>query len=351
MDSAFIINCLETNNLDLIDADPVKMCRTCAVSDKDDDFRNIFESTAVLKSDSGKIHTINEVIDMLTQSVVLPDDGLPQKICRSCIKQLYTAFNFLSQAMKIQRAYQKYLQANTEPSSLAKDEMVLEEMSPDGEEEEGTDEDDNNISVPIEEIVTPSDPATTQVFVIQELPPSQRELVDLSFCESSPSPAKRTATASATERRSPKKTKLRLVPTKSLTKVDNENGQEREFECNVCHKKYSFIQSLNRHMHGSHGSKDSRKECSYCKKTFSRADDLTRHIRTHTNERPYACNVCQKTFKQSSELKEHMQTHTKETIFKCTRCSRKFTSRMGLYTHSKTHAGNGGDRARGRARI
>lgn len=325
MDSAFIINCLETNNLDLIDADPVTMCRTCANPEKDD-FRNVFESTAVLKNEeSGNIYKIHEIIQLLTHSHVLPDDGLPQRICRPCIKQLYTAYNFLSQAMKIERAYKIYL------GNTLMDVKVLDETSHDEEEEvytDGGDEEDN--PVPVEVVSPPAEPST-QVLVINEIPPPpKREVAKSSYCESSPSPkVQRVVTAS------PKKPTFRSVPTKSLTKVKNANA--RDFECRICQKKYSFLQSLNRHMHGSHGSKESRKKCSYCSKTFSRTDDLVRHIRTHTNERPYACNVCQKTFKQSSELKEHMQSHTKATIFKCTHCTRKFTSRMGLYNHSKSH--------------
>lgn len=117
MDIKFILNCLETNNLDFADLDVALMCRTCTSQDSTTG-SNIFSSSALMKRADGSVLNINEIVQTICGIEMTPGDGLPERICRACIKQFYTAFNFVSQVQSVDKAFQGYLSITRPPAEV-----------------------------------------------------------------------------------------------------------------------------------------------------------------------------------------------------------------------------------------
>ena len=66
---------------------------------------------------------------------------------------------------------------------------------------------------------------------------------------------------------------------------------KKDFQCEVCQKKFSRKVNLKSHML-TH-TKVKPHECDICYKKFSRKPDLIRHFRIlHLSEKPYGCKEC-----------------------------------------------------------
>lgn len=323
--------------MDLLDMDPKDMCRTCTATATD--MRRVFDSTGVLKDDSGNIYMIYEIVEMLTGTTVLADDGLPQNICRACIKQFFNAFNCVSLAKKIDTAFRKYL-GEINPDIVMDDEGQLVAA-----DEETVLPPPLDIKVDLQEFAnsviekTAEEPQDDED-ALEQIPEYEedQELENYYFDEAgeSKTTTRRIITMSgAIAKVQPKNNSANKKAASSTT--TEEGG--KAFQCQDCNKTYSFVQALNRHRRQAHTvSTDQKKRCTYCDRLFDRADVFTRHIRTHTNERPFPCLLCDKRFKQNCELKEHQKIHTKTDVFTCEICSRVLTTRMGFYCHMKGHS-------------
>lgn len=362
MDSTFVINCLETNNIDLLDIDPEAMCRMCTAAETKE-FRGVFDSTGVLKNEkTGKPFQIYEVIQLMTRTAVRRDDGLPQNICRTCLKQLYTAYNFLTLAKKVDNAFRIFL-GQTEESEIETEEVVAVEDEPAGEvstswqdaNEDNTvvgaqidiemDQDEEEVQLLKEEEEQEEEIEYTNIHQLEEEDVEDTVVIHEQVVAEPPSPKKKKVSVAkkpATAEKKPRKSIHSSIvphPTEGPIKKEENSQQQPEkgkpFECRACDKTYSFVQALNRHVR-SHSNAGEKKKCPYCQRAFDRADTLTRHIRTHTNERPFSCEICDKKFKQTSELKDHLFSHTKDSTYTCQICFKVLTTRMGLYSHTKS---------------
>ncbi|PLB49939.1 hypothetical protein P170DRAFT_473517 [Aspergillus steynii IBT 23096] len=50
-------------------------------------------------------------------------------------------------------------------------------------------------------------------------------------------------------------------------------------------------------------------QCSTCHRVYSRIDHLTRHMRTHVHEKPYKCDTCSRGFTRQDLLQRHLRAH------------------------------------------
>lgn len=213
------------------------------------------------------------------------------------------------------------------------------------------------------------EPADTNEFVKEE--PIPYENYDFNYSESITGPSKEV-------KQSVIKPKLRstsyecylckilLKYSKNLSRhyIETHIAQE-QFECDICGKQFSRLNTLNKHKNVHCDEKVY--ECELCERKFVRKASLIRHnfsCRHSTaqaqnttgdlagnvriggryeleEELPFGCIICQQKFRSSSILASHMKVHTDIKEFKCNDCSKLFTKKRNLKRHRRMHTGNG----------
>ncbi|KAK2584340.1 hypothetical protein KPH14_006731 [Odynerus spinipes] len=116
---------------------------------------------------------------------------------------------------------------------------------------------------------------------------------------------------------------------------DAVHKKEKPYQCNICNKRFSYKQGLERHemMH----NEDKTFVCEYCKEAFRTSTKLARHLTTHAGHRPYLCKLCPRTFLLSHHLTRHMRTHSVEKRHVCEDCGKAFKRKESLEVHLLTH--------------
>ncbi|KAK2709822.1 zinc finger and BTB domain-containing protein 14-like isoform X2 [Artemia franciscana] len=131
--------------------------------------------------------------------------------------------------------------------------------------------------------------------------------------------------------------------TNAFTEASNSNigllskKYRKNFECNICNKRFPFHSQMERHRRVHTGNKPFK--CDLCQKSYSRAFSLHIHQRLHTGEKPFRCDVCQKSFSESGSLVSHRRVHTGEKPFKCNVCQKNFSRSGNLNAHQRLHTG------------
>nr|CDJ95655.1 Zinc finger domain containing protein [Haemonchus contortus] len=113
------------------------------------------------------------------------------------------------------------------------------------------------------------------------------------------------------------------------------SGDQGQYSCRICGKKFALQRLLNRHTKCHSDLK--RYLCTFCGKGFNDTFDLKRHTRTHTGVRPYKCEQCDKSFTQRCSLESHLRKvhgvlhnygykERRNKVFVCEECG--FTSEL-----------------------
>lgn len=84
-----------------------------------------------------------------------------------------------------------------------------------------------------------------------------------------------------------------------LTKKES---PERNFECDICHKKYTTKSVLTKHKRIHN-----KLNCTKCNIKFMQSEELQEHLKIHNVIRPFACSLCDNSF----SLKKNLITHMK----------------------------------------
>ncbi|XP_050301997.1 zinc finger protein 879-like [Anthonomus grandis grandis] len=267
-------------------------CRTCMTSDA-----NLTSLFAIVNI-SGKVTKKDSIASLLFESTSLqvePSDGLPQKICQTCLKRLLSCHLFQITVHETQLKLQKIKETQRAE----------------------TDNDDKVICIFNDELL--------KEFEVENLPTEEESL---SSCENNEE----------------------INNTNPVNSDNNDpTGQPRPtYKCKTCSKICSNKSLLNRHLK-IHG--DFKKlQCHICLKRFTTLEGKERHLRVHTGEKPYNCKYCDRDFRQSSILNTHLKkihhiTPTKPTIeeredswkwsFLCTVCGHRYASSSGLTGHMR----------------
>ena len=91
----------------------------------------------------------------------------------------------------------------------------------------------------------------------------------------------------------------------------SDNDKKKSFNCYVCGKGFTTLQSLRVHRIIHTGEKPFK--CDICGKTFNNLSNRHRHLtNSHTDKKPFQCDVCKKCFKRSDNFKVHQRIHARK---------------------------------------
>lgn len=119
------------------------------------------------------------------------------------------------------------------------------------------------------------------------------------------------------------------------------------YECGLCKITFNDKNDLNTHFSDEHGGTPVLVEncdesrickCELCGKEFKSAIALRKHKVTHTGERTVLCSLCGKTLANLNSLRVHMRTHSDDRPFTCSECGKSFKGPSELRSHSITHS-------------
>ncbi|XP_058121869.1 gastrula zinc finger protein xFG20-1-like [Anopheles coustani] len=107
----------------------------------------------------------------------------------------------------------------------------------------------------------------------------------------------------------------------------------------LCHLCGAIVQSLKRHLEGSHNGEKTI-ACPHCPKKFKENYYLKVHINTwHERKIILTCSICGKGFVNEGSYSYHMTNkHVKSDVYECTTCKRKLKSWDGYKKHLKEHS-------------
>ena len=124
------------------------------------------------------------------------------------------------------------------------------------------------------------------------------------------------------------------------------DARKRDYECNVCQKKFFDRRVLRSHMkiHVSLSTNVRQFKCEVCHKSFKRKSHLQEHTVVHLKHRPVVCTciICKTGFKSVSSYNRHMLKHKTGVSrwaaakkFKCDLCSASYRTQSELIAHEK----------------
>ena len=116
--------------------------------------------------------------------------------------------------------------------------------------------------------------------------------------------------------------------------VHNRGTVPAPHKCNVCHREFNWLTSLQVHML-SHSTNNKPFICELCGKGFPLKIRLLKHLRIHSDEKPFSCDHCGKRFNTKFQMMSHRAVHTGERAHKCDLCSKCFRFRSNLNAHRK----------------
>lgn len=97
---------------------------------------------------------------------------------------------------------------------------------------------------------------------------------------------------------------------------------ERNFECEICFKKFRQKGAMLRHMDIHSNAR--KYKCEICNRGFNDQTSLRAHSFTHSTEQTHKCHICEKTFKYQSSYAYHMQAHNNDRKHQCDQCDAAF---------------------------
>lgn len=115
------------------------------------------------------------------------------------------------------------------------------------------------------------------------------------------------------------------------------HSHQRNYECDVCGKRYKTHSILWKHKKIHEGVKY---KCPLCPTALIQLHNLKVHIRLKHEEvdvRNHICHICCKKFKTLCNLKVHVSIHdTNRLRHECSHCNLSYMNKSSLYRHIRS---------------
>ncbi|XP_075989495.1 uncharacterized protein LOC142985292 isoform X2 [Anticarsia gemmatalis] len=299
-------------------------CRICMA-------RNV-NMTSIFGPNSENI--IEEIL-YCTGVCIKKEDGLPSKICITCLTNLSIAFKFKTSCTLADETFRKLIVEEIKEEGIKTESIKDEEQETDVEYETVIEYDIVDSEGEIKDVEVKLD--TTEE--LQTIPKKTNKCI--------PEPTKRGRPKAGSKRTIRlKKFKFKKLYCEACDiKFDNKQQCDEHkkakhkdsdtWVCEICGKLFLHRASHYTHIKSHLPPKYACEQCDY--KTWHKYD-LVKHIRIHTGVKMYQCEYCTSSYYTSSNLTGHIRrNHMKERPFECHLCRSTFFDRTKLNRHIDSH--------------
>ncbi|XP_060517201.1 zinc finger protein 271-like [Cylas formicarius] len=321
------------------------ICRVCLT--EEGEFQTIFMSVQLDKIGIS-IH-LSEMLSSFTLVQMTLGDGLPEEICYTCVEDTIAMYLFKLKCEESDRLLKKKLfdMNETQTKSNIGDKVPSSVSNPVGNKTRDTtkvfEEDFVDFDYPNDdsdvEAAFPEESAETSLPKTTEK--SKQFECDVCFKRFSRDDLlMRHKIAHANKM---PQEKVEIDGTFSMAEDDTvvlkADDCVQLFSCQKCNMIYLKEANLKRHME-THSEKPNKHHlCMECGKNFSKRNQLSAHLKVHSGVKPHLCKICFKGFNQISNLKDHLRTHNGEKPFLCSVCGKGFNQLGNLRQHTVRHSG------------
>lgn len=109
---------------------------------------------------------------------------------------------------------------------------------------------------------------------------------------------------------------------------------DRPYKCDLCPKTCTQQSSLAAHKESAHKDYKAEITCHFCGKFIKGRNKIYRHLKTHS-DKGMPCPVCQKILKNRNSLNQHMQRHSGVKSYTCEKCAHSFYTGAELSNHKR----------------
>ncbi|XP_062553327.1 zinc finger protein 62 homolog [Armigeres subalbatus] len=111
-------------------------------------------------------------------------------------------------------------------------------------------------------------------------------------------------------------------------------NDEPRAQCQICDR-WLKLPNFKAHMEYVHGTSDRVYECDVCHKAYPHLLSLQNHKKQTHAVAKFECEFCGKKFRQKLPWIEHRATHTGEVLYSCEHCGEPYRGKSSLYSHVK----------------
>ncbi|EDW85187.1 uncharacterized protein Dwil_GK12746 [Drosophila willistoni] len=317
----------------------METCRTCALSmfvcdfeNGNNNFLDLFHPTC-WQSEMGQIR-----MEFLNWNLkILPNDGLPQKICSDCFTKFCSLYTF---RLTCQEAQVKLLNIYEKIDASSLDDHSDVEPDPDTPEVDlDLNNDINATNETTSRTMTVSTEATSNTATATAAAVTAPIEIYIDAAK----------VADATEEYSSELVisyacKFCFKPQESfqlqqmlLEHISSEHDPEQPYNCPEPDCDEAFQDAASRTVHMKSVHVDKQFTCDVCGKKYGDRQNLRHHIEKYHSDTDFECNMCEKRFFTKKSLKYHMKWHNPDRQLKCRHCDRLFISSVHLTKHMATH--------------
>lgn len=287
-------------------------------------------------------------------------DGLPDRICQSCVTDLEVAYNFKMRCEKSDVSLRERL--GIKNKTIVKTEFVLIDCDDDLDEratrrsrakkrsnEDFVEEDDFSVE-------ETDDPSYETIPKKKKMRRKRKSLIS----KSKPEKHKKYRQESDDDDVilvPPKKRKSypcphcdKTFPYPSVLKVHSAiHAKKKQHKCALCSEAFVYTKDLYAHYGQAHPEETTKREpaseapksfpCSMCDKVFGENKNLKVHEAMHMREKKYTCEGCDLGFTNMTVLNSHKKQAHPELCrpFVCNICNRSFKQQSALERHVDCH--------------